>query len=344
MATKQINLALQGGGAHGAFTWGVLDRLLEEDDVEISAISGTSAGALNGAALKSGLDVGGNEAARENLDWLWSRIGASHDTSFPDWFYGGFDAGQISRLLKHSPFFSVADTWGRLTSPYMYGPFYAHPLRPIVDEFNFDRVCSTTLPDLFICATNVRSGKIRVFSGPEITTDAILASGCLPTIFKAVELVDPKSGVKEAFWDGGYTGNPALYPLFRPDLPQDIVIVNINPLYRPELPQTPHEIQNRLNEISFNSSLFRELRAISFVQQLFDEGRMDGSAMKVPRIHMIADDVLMNDLTVATKLIPIRRVLDELKVAGRRAAAAFLDDHKADLNVNQTAKLDDMFN
>ena len=170
-----------------------------------------------------------------------------------------------------------------------------------------------------------------------------MASACLPTLFQAVELDDPETGVREAFWDGGYTGNPALFPLFDPYLPDDIVIVNINPLYRDAVPVTPAEIQNRINEISFNASLLRELRAIAFVQRLIEEGSLTEGTMKNPRVHMIADDALMNDLSVATKLVPVPTVLAQLKEAGRRAAGQFLSRHHNDLGARQTADLRDMF-
>lgn len=339
---KRINLALQGGGAHGAFTWGVLDRILEEDGIEIAAISGTSAGALNGAALKAGMIAGGREGARENLDWLWSRMGGQQDARLVDWMRG-LDPGQVARALEYSPAFAFADMWSRVVSPYSYGPFYRNPLTPIVEAFDFDRVCTSGGPDLFICATRVRTGKIRVFSGDEISAEAILASACLPTLFQAVEIDDPQTGRCEAYWDGGYTGNPALFPLFDPALPEDIVIININPLERDMVPATPNQIQNRINEISFNSSLFRELRAIGFVQRLLEDGTLEGGRMKRVLVHMIADDALMNELSVATKLMPNAYVLDRLKTAGRAAAGRFLAAHMDDLNRVGTVNLTETY-
>ncbi|MHA6261968.1 patatin-like phospholipase family protein [Arenibacterium sp. CAU 1754] len=342
MPVKRINLALQGGGAHGAFTWGVLDRILEDDEIEISAMSGTSAGALNGAALKAGMITGGRQGARDNLDWLWARIGASDGMGLSGWMVG-IDPAHVARSIEYSPGFAWADAWARLISPYSYGPFYTNPLRRVVEEFDFDKVCAHDGPELFICATRVRTGKIRVFSGEEISTDAILASACLPTLFKAVEIDDPVTGRREPYWDGGYTGNPALFPLFAPELPDDIVIININPLERDAVPITAQQIQNRINEISFNSSLFRELRAIAFVQRLLETGKMEQGQMKQVLVHMIADDVLMNDLSVATKMVPNAIVLNRLKEAGRAAAHQFLSDHKSDLNQNSTVDLEATF-
>ncbi len=344
MAKKKINLALQGGGAHGAFTWGVLDVLLADEDIEITGMSGTSAGALNGAAVKAGMVSGGAEAARNNLDWLWGKVGAITDDHVSDWLAAVTpSAGLWAKALEYSPAYSMFDMTTRMLSPYVYGPAMRNPLENIVSQLQFEHVCSDAGPALFIGATNVRSGKIRVFSGGEITVDAILASACLPTLFQAVEFKDPKTKKVEAFWDGGYTGNPALFPLFDKGLPDDIVVININPLYREALPYDPQSIQNRINEISFNSSLLRELRAIEFVQRLIADGTVPEGSMTYARIHMIADDELMNDLNVATKTIPTPVVLARLKEAGQDAARTFLEAHKSDLNVNQTVDLKEMF-
>ncbi|MEM6305935.1 MAG: patatin-like phospholipase family protein, partial [Pseudomonadota bacterium] len=300
---KRINLALQGGGAHGAFTWGVLERLLEEDDIDVCGISGTSAGALNGAALKAGFVQNGRAGAADNLRWLWNQVSGVDDLRMAHWM-APFGVGAISQALEYSWPFSVASNLSQMVSPYAYGPFYRNPLEQIVARFDYDRVCNSVAPLLFICATRVRTGKIKVFEGDEISAEALMASACLPTLFQAVEIADPETGAPEAFWDGGYTGNPALFPLFREDLPGDIVVVNINPLERATVPRTPQQIQNRINEISFNSSLLRELRAIEFVQRLLDKGALAEGAMSRVRIHMIADDTLMEQLSVATKLVP----------------------------------------
>ena len=338
---KRINLALQGGGAHGAYTWGVLDRLLEEPEIEIAAISGTSAGALNGAAVKAGLSKGSAAAAQDALAQVWQGIaGVGADGDLLRWLAPFLpDAGMISRALEMSPAWQTLDISARLFSPYASGPFYAHPLRATVDGLDFDGVCAASGPAFFVSATNVRTGKVRVFGAAEVTTDVILASACLPTLFRAVEFKDPKTGEMEAFWDGGYTGNPALFPLFDKDLPDDIVIVNINPLYRAEVPRTATEIQNRINEISFNSSLLRELRAIAFVRELIAEGKVEAGAMKNVLVHMIADDALMTELGVATKTLPVPLVIERLRDAGRRAAGRFLADHKDDLNLRATVDL-----
>ncbi|MDX8348963.1 patatin-like phospholipase family protein [Cognatiyoonia sp. IB215446] len=342
---KKINLALQGGGAHGAFTWGVLCRLLHEEDIEITAISGTSAGALNAAALKSGWVANGREGALENLEWLWAQVGAITDERLSEWVSSLAPTAHVwAQAMKYSPAYNVFDMTSRMFSPYVYGPTMRNPLERIVSEFHYDAVCANYGPRLNICATNVRSGKIRVFSGDEISPDVILASACLPSLFQAVEFTDPKTGQTEAFWDGGYTGNPALFPLFHNDLPDDILIVNINPLHRDELPTDSQSIQNRINEISFNSSLFRELRAIEFVKRLLSDGSIKRGTMKDVLVHMIADDGLMNELNVATKTIPNAVVLARLKEAGEAAADAFLKSHKKDIGKRSSVNLTEMFN
>src|SRR6056297_129956 len=336
--TIRINLALQGGGAHGAFTWGVLDRLLDEPDIEVAGISGTSAGALNGAAFKSGWLKGGRDGARENLDWLWGRLGAVGDMRMPAWMAGPLMPGAISSALEHSLHYNMADAVSRMVSPYAYGPFYRNPLTGIADEFDYDTVCATAGPRLFVGATNVHTGKIRVFTGHEISTRSLLASACLPTLFQAVEI----DGAH--YWDGGYTGNPALFPLFSHDLPADIVVVNINPLERTEVPKSTQDIQNRINEISFNSSLLRELRAIHFVQRRLADGSLSPGTMKQVHVHMIADDALMGDLSVASKMMPTPYLLHKLFDAGHAAAETFLSTHRTALNARSSVDMAAMFN
>ena len=324
--TRRVSVALQGGGAHGAFTWGVLDRLLEDDTIEIAAISGTSAGALNGAALKAGLVAGGADGARENLDWLWASVGALGG-ALPATWMSLLSPAFLSSALENSPLYATLEAGAGLFGPYDSGPFYVNPLRPIVERFRYDAIRAASGPELHICATNVRSGRIRVFGGEDIGVEPILASACLPTLFRAVEIEDPVTGRLEAYWDGGYTGNPALFPLFGPALPPDIVIVNINPLHREDVPRTRRQIVNRIDEIGFNTSLLGELRAIAFVQRLLAEGAVPPGRMKEVFVHMIADDELMNQLSVATKLVALPPLLAALKEAGREAAGRFLETH-----------------
>lgn len=334
--TKRVNLALQGGGAHGAFTWGVLDRILQEPEIEIAGMSGTSAGALNGAAVKCGLARNSREMAREALEKLWTQVGAITDEQWTPWL-NSFSPMAISHAIEASPFYQWSDMLTRGVSPYLTPDLNDRALRGIVKDFDFSNICSDRGPIFHICATNVRSGKIKLFTRTEITTDAILASACLPTLFPAVEIDG------EHYWDGGYTGNPALFPLFDKDLPRDILIVNINPLERVELPVTARDIQNRINEISFNTSLLRELRAINFVQRLIHTGQMKGDAMKDVLVHMIADDSLMRQLSVATKVVPNPVVLHQLREAGAAAADTFLNTHFDAIGDASTVDLAAMF-
>lgn len=348
MAVKRINLALQGGGAHGAFTWGALRRILRDPEIEIAAISGTSAGALNGAALKAGLGSAKGEegrlAAIENLDWLWGQIGAVNDLRYTAWMDAVCpDPSLFSLGLESALPLTMTDMVSRMVSPYSYGPFYVNPLRRIVEKLNFAQVCGDPGPVLFVNTTRVRNGKIRVFQHGEVTTDVILASACLPTVFQGVKIFDTTTGREEEFWDGGYSGNPALFPMFDKAFSQDTLIISINPLVRDEMPRSPSEIQNRINEISFNSSLLRELRAIDFVKRMIADGRLDTGTYRDPYIHIIADDPLMNSLSVSTKMVPFAYILDRLREAGETAADAFLAEHKADLNQRGTVDLAEMF-
>ncbi|MFJ1293225.1 patatin-like phospholipase family protein [Paracoccus yeei] len=348
MGVRRINLALQGGGAHGAFAWGVLEHLLNDDSIEISGISGTSAGALNGAALAAGLACGpgrrGRRAALENLEHVWSQVSQISDNRLVRWIHSLFPVPRfLQRLTELVSPVAWMEGVTRLFSPYDYGPFYSNPLAGILQDMPHPRLGLERGPQFFVTATNVRTGRIRVFSGVEVTVDTILASACLPTLFRAVEIDDPATGRREAYWDGGYSGNPALFPLFAPDLPRDIVIVNINPMLRETLPRSPAAIQDRINEISFNASLLRELRAINFVKRLHAEERLSGRAMKNPLIHMIMDDFLMNKLTAATKLVPAPGLLHTLREAGRSAAERFMDYHAANLGVRDSVDLPRLF-
>jgi NTE family protein len=340
MAKKRINLALQGGGAHGAFTWGVLDRLLREPDLEIAGISGTSAGTLNGAAVKAALAKGGTqEEARANLDWLWGQIGAIHDTRFAPWL-SMFPPSVVAMALEYSPYTALAETLEQFVSPYDT-PFGAsNPLRSIVEQFHYDDICCDNGPVFHVCATNVRTGKLRTFTGSQIGADPILASACLPTLFRAVEIWNPTDGRNDFYWDGGYSANPALQPLIQdPDLPPDVVIVNINPLDRDTLPRSAREISNRINEISFNSALLQELMHIEQVEEMIADGRLQRGSLKQTFIHMIADDSLMVQLSEATKVYPNPSVISALREAGIAAAQRFLDSNFEQIGKSGSANL-----
>ncbi|MFN3724003.1 MAG: patatin-like phospholipase family protein [Paracoccaceae bacterium] len=336
--TTKINLALQGGGAHGAFTWGVLDRLLEEDSIEVAAISGTSAGALNAAAFKAGMISGGRKGAKASLARLWRDVARVSDLRIPDWMQQaapGFQAlGQIA--LSMSPF-SPQGIAAQLYTPYSWGPMWRNPLEKIVRRLDFSQVCASEGPQLFIGATRVDTGRIRIFSGDQITPEALMASACLPTVFKAVEIDG------HAYWDGGYAGNPALFPLYNADLPDDILIVSINPLVRDGIPKTPIDIQNRVNEISFNAALLGELRAANFVRRLIEDGRLERGSMKAVRTHLISDDALMTEMTGATKMSPSPALFDRLRTAGHAAADGFLTAHGKKLGREASLDLKALF-
>ena len=323
---KWINLALQGGGAHGAFTWGALDRLLEEERLEIDGISGTSAGAMNAAVLKSGWMHGGREEARRRLDRFWgalrdrSRLQSSPFAQIAALFWR--DAPWLSTATMLSPMHLAQQAITRAFSPYDWNPLNLNPLRQLLLEVtDFDAVCRDCPPHLFVCATNVRTGKLRVFRGREISADAILASAALPQLFQAVRIGD------DDFWDGGFMGNPPLYPLFYHTQTPDVVIVHVNPIERPDVPRTAADIENRVNEISFNSSLMRELRAVALVKRLIAEGRLARGEMRDVLIHSIRDDETMGRLDAGSKLSPEPQLFEQLKADGRRVADSFLRDN-----------------
>jgi len=348
MDNKSINLALQGGGAHGAFTWGVLDRLLDEKWLQIAAVSGASAGALNGAALKAGLGAhsgrAGREAARRNLDALWSQVGEMSDNRVIRWMQSLMPMPRgVQRWTQMVSPAAWLDNLTRIFSPYDYGPLYVNPLGNLLRDLPYSDFACPDGPALFIAATNVRTGRVRVFTGEHATPDAVMASACLPTLFQAVEIPDPETGLTEAYWDGGYAANPALFPMYGSRYPRDLLIVALNPLMRDVLPRTPVEIADRVNEISFNSSLMGQLRAVNFVKRLFAEGRIEASSMKNVLVHLIDDDALMNDLTARTKLMPGPGMLADMKQAGQAAADRFLTDHADKLNVSDSFDLSQLF-
>jgi NTE family protein len=348
MKERSINLALQGGGAHGAFTWGVLDRLLEEDWLHIAAISGTSAGALNGAALKAGLSSAagsrGRWAARKNLEHLWTEVAQMSDNRVVRWMHSLMPIPRgFQRLTEMVSPVAWMEGLTRIFSPYDYGPFYSNPLDTILRDLPFSDFGNTRGPELFVAATNVRTGRIRIFTGNSVTPATVMASGCLPTLFRAVEIADPETGEIDSFWDGGYTGNPALFPLLDHKLPRDIVVVNINPLMRDRVPRTPVEIADRVNEISFNTSLMAQIRMIAFIKELESEDGLRKRALKVPLVHMILDDTLMNDLSARSKVMPPPGLLLRMKQAGRNAADSFLEQHADALNVQDSVDLEGLF-
>ena len=324
---RVVNLALQGGGAHGAFTWGVLDRLLEDapERIGIEGISATSAGAMNAACLAYGMAIGGPAAAREVLERFWLRVSESAALSpiQPSWI----DRIQANWGLEWSPSFLAFDLVTRLFSPYEFNPLNLNPLRQVLEAtVDFAVLREAPCPvKLFLSATNVRTGKVKVFEKAELCADAVLASACLPFLFHAVEIGG------EAYWDGGYMGNPAIFPLIYGCESRDVVVVHINPTMRPDVPRTARDILNRVNEISFNSSLMREMRAIQFVTDLIDQGRVADGKLKRMLVHAIAADEVMGQLGANSKLNADASFLRYMRDAGRRCAATWLEERWDDV-------------
>ena len=321
--TKTINLALQGGGTHGAFTWGVLDRLLEDDRLDFEGLVATSAGAMNASVMAYGLAAGGREGAKKALTNFWRRV--SHAAVFSPLQPTLFDKLTGNHSMENSPPYIFFDMITRFLSPYQFNPFNINPLRQVLEQsVDFDVLKATRCKvKLSICATNVRTGKVRVFGNDEITPDAILASACLPFLFRSVEIDG------EDYWDGGYMGNPAIFPLIYGCTSPDVLIVHINPIYRADVPRTATEILNRVNEISFNSSLMREMRAIAFITKLIDSGLADKLDLKRMNIHAIMADDVTAKLGVASKLNADWDFLTELRDAGRKHAESWLTDNYA---------------
>jgi len=318
---KTINLALQGGGAHGAFTWGVLDRLLEDERIAYDGIVATSAGAMNAAVMVSGMAVGGAQGARDALGCFWRRISESARMS-------PLQPSPLDRMsgnhgMDNSPVFMMFDMMTRVFSPYQFNPLNHNPLRGVLERsVDFDAIHQSTCPvKIFLCATNVRTGKVKVFDNTELSADAVLASACLPFLFQAVEIDG------EAYWDGGYMGNPAIFPLIYNCDSRDVLIIHINPLNRAEVPTTATGIFNRIGEISFNSSLMREMRAIAFVTSLIEEHKELGERLKTMLVHSISADDVMLRLGVASKFNADWTFLTHLRDAGRDHAAMWIEEN-----------------
>jgi NTE family protein len=329
-ALKRINLALQGGGSHGAFAWGVLDRLLEDECIDFDGISATSAGALNATVLAYGLAVGGRAGARRALADFWHRLAdlASLSPLQPTLF----DRLRGYQSLDTSPVFVQLDLMTRLFSPYQLNPFNINPLRSILcDTVDFDAIRKAHCPiKLFLSATNVRTGKIRLFDNDEIGPDAVLASACLPFLFQAIEIDG------EHYWDGGYMGNPAIFPLIYNCESLDVVIVHINPIERPDVPKTAGEILNRINEISFNSSLMREMRSVCFVTRMIEEEKILDKTTKRMLIHSIEADDVMRAMSVGSKLNADWDQATMLMKVGRQRTDAWLVAHFDQLGKQST--------
>lgn len=336
MIKKSINLALQGGGSHGAFTWGVLDYFMEDGRVSVEGITGTSAGAMNAAVLAQGYMEGGADGARASLEKFWRQV--AHVGMMSPIKRSPLSILTGSWNMDDSPAYLLLDLFSRVASPYNTNPLNINPLRDLVEAtIDFDKVRACSELKLFVAATNVHTGKIKVFNREELTADMLLASACLPSYFQAVEI----DGVP--YWDGGYVGNPPMYPLFHTTKSNDIVIVQINPIERSETPKSAVEIQNRINEISFNSSLLRELRAIDFVTRQLRKDNLDKEYYSEIFIHRVEATEQINPLSASSKINSEWAFLTYLRDVGRESAKAFLDEHYATLGKASTLDLQSEF-
>jgi NTE family protein len=317
---KRINLALQGGGAHGAFTWGALDQILSDGRLEIEGISGTSAGALNAVIVADGLARGGPEEARDRLANFWRAI--SSNGHLPE-----LQRGVVDRLFSFVPrqglwFGALSRFW----SPYDLNPLNINPLKDVIDRFvDFDAIRRERHLDLFISATNVHTGEPRVFTRDEVSPEVVMASACLPLLFRAVEI----AGVP--YWDGGYSGNPAILPFLRTTGTEDVLIVQLNPLQRREVPTGAREIMSRISEISFNASLLSELRSVALVNRFIDEGHLPRGTghgeFRRLRLHRLALDDAGMAPAARHSLNTDFQYFETLYKLGQRAMRRFLDAH-----------------
>jgi NTE family protein len=331
-AEKTISLALQGGGAHGAFTWGVLDAMLEDGRLAIEAISGASAGSMNAIVMVEGFMESGLEGARHQLRQFWEKIAV-------DGGFGSQERNAFQKLLGFWPGaeafrHTMTDIASRLSSPYDFNPLDINPLRDVLsDLIDFKKVRRCDCVKLFISATNVWTGKVALFKAHELTADHIMASACLPTIFQAVEI----DGVP--YWDGGYMGNPALYPLFYGIATDDILLVQINPIERKETPKTARDIQDRMTEITFNSGLLRELRAVDFVEKLIEKGKISSDEYKKVLMHRIDGAGTLDDYPASSRFNSGWDFLQELHDKGRLAFQKWMKKHYDDIGVKATLNL-----
>lgn len=333
---KKIALALQGGGSHGAFTWGVLDALLEDDQLDVEGVCGTSAGGMNATALAQGITEGGNLGARIKLKELWTAIGEGGryslmNPSYKDKMVRNF---QVSK----NPFFKFMEYISTVFSPYQLNPMNHHPLSDMANKvFDFKKLQTTDKIKLYLCATHVATGKLKIFTGKDISKEALLASACVPQLFQAVDV----NG--EFYWDGGFIGNPAIYPLIYDCQTPDVVVIQIRRTHDSKLPVTVHDIQNRLGEITQNSCLTREMRSISFITKLLDDGTIPAGKIKRLNMHMIRDDDFFGTLERASGFCSDPDFLEHLFKAGKRCGKNWLRENYESIGVKSTANIDKDF-
>ena len=312
---KILNLALQGGGSHGAFTWGVIDRLLDDERIGFDGVTATSAGGVNAVLLADGLARGGRAGAKELLHTFWKKM--SDVTSSSIIAPSFFDKMNPNFGLEHSPGYMMVDLISRFMSPYQLNPFDMNPMRDLLNEVvNFETVRTQKVLKLFLCATNVRTGKVGVFTNNDITAEHVLASACLPFMMRAPTIDG------DAYWDGGFMGNPAIFPVIYGCETPDVLLVHLTPTERPDLPTNSRAILNRMQEISFNSSLMREMRAVAYVTQLIDEGKLAGG--KRMFIHLIEAEDIIRELAGSSKMNADWKFLSHLFDLGRERASAWI--------------------
>ena len=334
-APKAIDLALQGGGSHGAFTWGVLDALLEDGRFRFDGVCGTSAGALNAGVLATGLARGGPAGAREALHDFWLDVAGSPSC------LGDLPSGAAQGLGRFNPdlnpWFQWTQLWLKTVSPYQFNPLGLDPLRDVLKRHIDERALREGSLKVFVAATDVQTGQPEIFMGERLGLDALLASACLPQLFRAVEIGG------RPYWDGGYSGNPALWPLIYQTDSSDLLLVKINPLVRPGIPDRPDEIADRVNEITFNAGLVGEMRAIHFVQRLLSQHKLDAREYKNLRLHMVADEANLGELRPSSKLNTDRDFLLALRDLGRVAARRWLGEHAEDVGRRSTVDIEATF-
>ncbi|MEI7668630.1 MAG: patatin-like phospholipase family protein [Pseudomonadota bacterium] len=334
---KKINLALQGGGAHGAYTWGVLDRILEEERLEIEGISGTSAGAMNAAILVDGYIKNGRNGAKEALETFWHTISEMGEAS-------PIQHAPFQKFIKMwnmdwSPTFLFYDIITRLFSPYQTNPFNINPLQEIIAKtIDFENLRKSDSIKLFVAATSVTTGQPKIFGTKEMTPDAVMASACLPFLFQSVEINN------DYYWDGGYMGNPSIWPLTYNCVSKDILIVEINPIVRKEKPTEAKDIINRLNEISFNSSLIAEMRAINFVNKLIDDNHLQNNKeYKKLNIHLISSPEEMLKMNASSKMNASWDFFCHLHTLGRNAADKWIKENFDKIGVDSSINIEEVF-
>jgi len=317
---KHVAIALQGGGAHGAFTWGVLDRLLEEEHIIADAMCGTSAGAINAVVCAYGLHKGGPAKAKELLETLWRKISLSGGFFFKP---SAFDKYWGNGDIYNSPGYVWFNAMSQFLSPYHFNPLNYNPLRDILKELvDFEDLHQYRNKRIFICATNVKSNRAKIFTNKEITVDAVLASACLPFLFQAVEIEG------EYYWDGGYMGNPPIFPLITGTNLHDIVLIKINSININSVPTTARDIADRINEISFNSSLINEMKLIHYRNELLRNGilRTDDKVNREIFIHTISGYDVLGQMNYSSKMNTSWEFLLELKAKGRLVADNWLNN------------------